>query len=152
MLPSDATSPQHSEQISAGGVLYRQTPHGLEVCLIAKHAGRVWALPKGRLDTGESPEEAAVREVLEETGHGARIVERVGSIEYEFLWKSNNTIYHKNVTYFLMALERADAQARDSEADEVAWVALSEAARRVTHENERSIVKKARQRLENPHE
>lgn len=152
MTASDFAPPQHSEQISAGGVLFRITPQGHEVCLIAKHAGRVWALPKGRLDTGETPQQAAVREILEETGHDARIVDRLGSIEYEFLWKSNNTHYHKIVTYFLMNLERADAQARDSEADEVAWVALAEAERRVTHENERDIVRKARQRLETPHE
>jgi 8-oxo-dGTP pyrophosphatase MutT (NUDIX family) len=107
----------------------------------------VWSLPKGRLDAHESAEEAAVREVLEETGHRARIVEHLGDIEYEFHWKSNNTHYHKIVTFFLMALVEENAQAPDHEADAVEWVPLQEACDRITHDNERAILLKARLRL-----
>lgn len=152
MSDIDETLPlRHDTQISAGGVLYRETPRGVQVCLIAKHSGRVWALPKGRLSPGESPQDAAVREVLEETGHSAAILETLGSIEYDFRWKTNNTQYHKVVTYYLMELLRPDAQAPDLEADVVEWVDLFEACVRVTHENERKILRKARQRLQKPH-
>jgi len=144
----DPLLPQHAVQISAGGVVCDNGAGGLEVCLISKRKGRIWALPKGRLDPGETPEHAAVREVLEETGCDAVIVAPLGTIEYDFHWKSNNTNYHKVVSYFLMRARSRQAQPPDQEADEVSWITIDEACRRVTHENERDILRAARKRLD----
>lgn len=138
----------HAPQISAGGVMYRRTGKRIEVCLIAKHQGRVWALPKGRLDEGETSEQTAIREILEETGHRGRIVEKLGDIHYEFLWKDNNTHYHKDVTFYLIELVELNAQKRDQEADSTDWFWIEEAYARITHDNEREMVRRAQRRLD----
>lgn len=150
--PERGSPPRRATQVSAGGVLYRRDADGVYVCLIAKHGGRVWALPKGRLDEGESAEATAVREVLEETGHEAAIEEPLGDIEYDFLWKATRTHYQKRVRYYLMTLVRPDAQPRDQEADAVEWVEISHARDRVTHDNERDIVREAERRLRGSHD
>ncbi len=134
-------------QVSAGGVVVKRVNGIPWVCLIAKNGGRTWALPKGRLDVDESPEHAAVREVLEETGHRARVMVRIGEVNYEFTWKANRTHYHKTVTFFLMSLLEENAQARDLEADAAEWFDVDDASMRLTHDNEREVVELARDLL-----
>lgn len=136
-----------AEQVSAGGVVYRRGPAGIEVCLVAKHGVAVWALPKGRVAPGERLEETALREVLEETGHQAEVEGELGRLEYRFYWKPTRTHYRKRVHFFLMPLVRAGARPRDGEADRVAWFSLEEARARLTYDNEREILERARQRL-----
>jgi 8-oxo-dGTP pyrophosphatase MutT (NUDIX family) len=137
------------QQVSAGGVLYKKNENGLQICLIAKRHGRVWALPKGRVNPGETPEQTAQREVLEETGHLGEISHKIDEIDYHFYWKDNNTLYHKIVTFYLMPLRTENAQPRDSEADEVAWCHPGEAFRRLSYLNEKEIVRKAQRLLRN---
>lgn len=134
-------------QVSAGGVLYRRRDSALLVCLIAKHSGRVWALPKGRVNPGEEPRQTAKREILEETGHEAEVAEKIDEIDYHFYWKDNHTQYHKRVTFYLMPLMQENAQPRDQEACEVAWLPIDEACDRLTYANERNILRKAQQVL-----
>lgn len=148
MIGSDSQEDAHEDlQISAGGVVYRHDGLHLEICVISKKGGRVWALPKGRVNQGEKPEETARREVLEETGHLTEVRHRIDEIAYKFYWKDNNTFYRKTVTFFLMALVQEDAQGRDQEADEVRWIPLDEAPRRLSYFNEREVVRKARRLL-----
>ena len=102
---SDADDPAHKRcalQQSAGGIVYKRQGQQIKVCLIAKKGGQLWALPKGRLQPGESWEGTAVREVLEETGHLATIAEYIDQIDYYFYWKDNRTLYYKLVAFFLM--------------------------------------------------
>ena len=68
--------------VSAGGVVYRRGPSGLEVVVCGRDSDGVWGLPKGTPDAGESLEEAAVREVSEETGLQVEIVKKLGVVEY----------------------------------------------------------------------
>jgi 8-oxo-dGTP diphosphatase len=130
-------------QCSAGGVVYKREGHKIRICLIAKKGKTVWALPKGRVNEGETPEQTAVREVLEETGHLAKVQLLLDQIDYNFYWKDNNTFYHKYVFFYLMALEKENAGVRDTEAEAVAWLSPGEALSRATYLNEREIIKKS---------
>jgi len=130
-------------QVSAGGVLYRRRGDAVQVCLIAKRGGRVWALPKGRVDNGETPSQTAQREVLEETGHLSEARDHLDDIKYYFYWKDNNTLYHKVVSFYLMPLVRENERERDQEADAVAWFNIGDAFRRITYLNEKDILRKA---------
>jgi len=134
----------HAIQQSAGGVLYKQEGDKLKVCLIAKKGGAVWALPKGRVQSGETWEMTATREVLEETGHLATIAERIDQIEYYFYWRDNRTLYYKMVTFFLMPLIQENASVPDGEASEVAWFDFGEAWRKLYYQSEKNILQQAK--------
>lgn len=135
------------EAVSAGGLVFDDRPDGRWVVLISRRsaAGALhWTLPKGRLEEGESREQAAVREVAEETGFACQIVEPLGTIDYWFVWRPDKVRYHKYVHYFLMRyLGPADAP-RDDEAEEVAWLPVEDALTRLTHPNERDLLALAR--------
>lgn len=132
-----------AKQHSAGGVLVKKRGSRRQICLVSKNEGRVWAFPKGRVDRGESLEETAAREVLEETGHKAEVVERLDTIEYYFFLKENSTFYHKTVTFFLMKLVEENAQPRDQEADSVGWYDVGVAKKKLSYLNEKKILGKA---------
>ena len=134
---------------SAGGVVYRLGDEGrIEVVLIGVKGGTVWALPKGHIELGETPEQAAVREVKEETGIDAEIVDKLGEIEYWFWWKDEDGVrrrHHKVVHFFLMRYRSGDISKHDHEVDAVSWFPIDEAIARVEYENERKLLMKARE-------
>ena len=134
---------KRAEQHSAGGLVVRKKGNRAQICLVSKKGGRVWAFPKGRVDPGESLEETAIREVLEETGHAASIIDKLDTIEYYFFLKENNTFYHKTVTFFLMRVTKEHAQERDQEADSVGWYDAGVAKRKLSYLNEKKILAKA---------
>ena len=129
-----------AKQCSAGGLLIKKRGSRPQVCLVSKREGRVWAFPKGRVNPGEALEETAVREILEETGHRAEVVEKLETIEYYFFLKENSTFYHKTVTFFLMRLLQEDAQPRDQEADSVGWYDVGVAKKKLSYLNEKKIL------------
>lgn len=124
---------------SAGGVVLWQQ----EVLLIrvSDMKGRpVWSFPKGRLDAGETPAQAALREVLEETGWRCRIDEDLTTTEYWFQREGRR--FRKTVVWFKMApLERAGVP--DGEVDEVQWVERLEALRRLTYASDAALLSQA---------
>jgi 8-oxo-dGTP pyrophosphatase MutT (NUDIX family) len=130
------------EQTSAGGVVVR-SEDDLQVCLINPVGRRVWGLPKGGVEPGESPEEAALREVREETGIEGRLEAPLGSIDYWFYSRENRTRIHKTVHYFLVRAAGGDVSAHDHEVTEARWLGLSEALDLMSYPNERQIVRKA---------
>jgi 8-oxo-dGTP pyrophosphatase MutT (NUDIX family) len=124
---------------SAGGLVVR----GDEVLLIAPRAGR-WQLPKGHVERGEAPPEAAVREVREETGVLARVLTPLPSIDYSYDVEGRVRI-HKRVDYYLMAY--LDGSERDSDPREVVaarWYPWDEALEQLSFDNEREVVRTAR--------
>lgn len=133
---------------SAGGVVVDDREDGQRwVLLIARRnaAGEPqWTLPKGRIEEGESVEDAALREVREETGYAAVIHRRLGTIDYWFVWRPDRVRYHKYVHYFLMETDGNPPGPRDDEAEHVEWVSLDVALLRLAHRNERNLVKQAR--------
>ena len=141
-------------QVSSGGLVYRDRGEGgereLEVALILRRASGdrpVWALPKGWVEPGESLEAAALREVKEETGLVARIVDKLGDIRYQFYSKDEKARVHKTVHFFLMEYLEGDTADHDHEVEEVGWFPLDEAEAKMTYATERTILKRGRERL-----
>lgn len=132
-----------AEQHSAGGVVYKREGMRLKICLVSKKNGRIWALPKGRLDEGETTQQTAHREILEETGHETTVGAMIDEIHYYFFLNENQTYYHKTVTFYVMKIITENAQPRDQEADDVAWFEFPEALRKLSYLNEKKILKKA---------
>lgn len=132
---------------SAGGVVCDDREDGRRwVLLIARRnaAGKAqWTLPKGRIEPGESDEQAAIREVREETGHGAVVSHLLGTIDYWFVWRPDEVRYHKYVHYFFMWWDGQTPGDRDDEAEHVEWVPVEAAVVRLAHRNERKLVEKA---------
>ncbi len=133
---------------SAGGVVCDDRPDGRRwVLLIARRnaAGKPqWTLPKGGIEEGETNQQAALREVREETGFGAVADQLLGTIDYWFVWRPDQVRYHKFVHYFFMWWDGQAAGPRDDEAEHVEWVPLEVALVRLAHRNERKLVEKAR--------
>jgi 8-oxo-dGTP pyrophosphatase MutT (NUDIX family) len=107
--------------------------------------GVTWSLPKGTPHHGESREETAVREVVEETGLDVRITEPLESIEYSFV--QHGTRIHKTVHYFLMEPTGGDLSRHDREFEQVRWIAFDDASALLTFETERALVARAARRV-----
>ena len=125
--------------VSAGGVVVR----GDQVLLVrvSDAKGRaVWSFPKGRLDQGETAEQAAVREVEEETGWRCRIEKQLASTEYWFQREGRRI--RKTVVWFGMS-PIALAGLPDGEVEEVLWVAIDVARARLTYESDVALLSQA---------
>jgi 8-oxo-dGTP pyrophosphatase MutT (NUDIX family) len=123
---------------SYGGVVV----HEGNVLVIAP-AGRpeVTTLPKGRGQPGESDEQTAAREVREETGVNARIVERLGTVEYWY--RRSGLRVFKTVGYYLCDYVSGDTADHDHEVDEARWMPLERAQTELSYPGERRIIARA---------
>ncbi len=130
---------EQAREFSAGGVVVR----GEEVVTIvptrrAADGSRVLALPKGHVDPGETPIEAAVREVCEETGIVAEPVCELG--ESRYWYRRDGRTIGKSVAFFLFSYVEGDTADHDDEVEEVRWIGLREAQTALSHEAEREMV------------
>jgi 8-oxo-dGTP pyrophosphatase MutT (NUDIX family) len=133
------------DETSAGGLVVRRSGGDLHVALIARYDRRrrlVWSLPKGHVEEGETVEEAALREVYEETGLTAQIVAPLGIIDFWFAVEDKRI--HKTVHHFLMRYESGEINDEDIEVVEVEWVPFDEVSSRLAYRDERRLVAKAR--------
>ncbi|HEX9695949.1 MAG TPA: NUDIX hydrolase [Actinomycetota bacterium] len=133
-----------STATSAGGVVFGDD--GGRVVLLGyttPHGKQRWSLPKGALEQDETPEQAAVREVREETGLDATIVAKAATIDYWFVWAPDDTRYHKYVHYFAMRATGGDFSRRDQEAERVEWFSVEDALKACSYPNERATIRKA---------
>ncbi|MGE5507631.1 MAG: NUDIX hydrolase [Chitinophagales bacterium] len=132
-------------EVSAGGVIVDRGE-----ALILRHARGEWIMPKGHLEPGETPEEAALREVREETGLEARIVAPLGETSYHYRREGETLLRPKKVIWYLMALgvpRENLALLTEEGLMEAAWLPLDEMAARLTWQGDKGIVEKARQAL-----
>jgi 8-oxo-dGTP pyrophosphatase MutT (NUDIX family) len=105
----------------------------------------LWSLPKGHLEVGESPEEAAIREVQEETGIRGRVVTKLGVIDFWFVADSHRV--HKTVHHFLLEAVSGELSDADVEVDEVAWVPLGDLPGRLAYDTERKLLSQLPEQL-----
>lgn len=135
-----------ANQVSAGGVVFRQENGSVEIVICKIVPEMRWQLPKGLVDAGESAEKAALREVREEAGVLAEIIAQVDSIEYWYIgdYGEGRTRYHKLVHFYLMRYVSGDVADHDNEVDEATWKPIEKAIDMLAFENEKDIVEKAR--------
>ena len=129
------------EETSAGGLVVDRTGVQLRAALIARHDRRgrlVWSLPKGHLEEGETPEDAAIREVEEETGIRGRVLAPLGVIDFWFI--AENRRIHKTVHHYLMEASGGELSDEDAEVVEVAWFPLTDVRERLAYADERRLL------------
>lgn len=115
--------------------------------MIATRGKTRWGLPKGAVSEHETPEQAAVREVREETGLDAEITSKLDTIEYYF--RAGDTLIHKFVDFFLMQHRSGELQPQLDEVDDAVWVPLEEAVERASFDSERKLLKQLTAQLAN---
>src|ERR1700761_114685 len=119
--------------LAAGGIVLRQTKPPL-IAVVRLRKGNEWVLPKGKLDDGETPRDAAMREVLEETGHDVSVHEFLGTLAYDLGGRS------KIVHYWRM--ETSGRPSRELMHDVIAvdWLPLKAAVERLSRDHERAFL------------
>jgi len=135
-----------SNEVSAGGLIVsaEHPPRAALICHRNRGGGKDWCLPKGHIETGESLEQTAAREVKEETGLDGEIISKLGEISYSF--RVGSVRVRKTVHHYLL---REVAGKLTAEGDptgevlEVRWFALEELVDVLAHENEKKMALKA---------
>jgi 8-oxo-(d)GTP phosphatase len=120
---------------AAGGVVCRPRPDGrIEVAIVHRPVQDDWTLPKGKLNGSETPEQAALREVFEETGLRAQIQRPAGCTAYVDGRGRDKTVY-----YWVM--RPVEGQFKPSaEVDELRWLPVEEAMRELTYPVDRALL------------
>lgn len=155
-----------AREISAGGVVLRQIAEVWHVALIEPHKDTpkpakkmaprriaVLGLPKGLVDPGEKPQEAAVREVREETGIVAKPIAKLADNKYVYVrsWGDGKRVF-KIVSFYLMGYVSGEiddlAAEMRVEVKRALWVPLADAARQLAYSNERKVLRQAQKYLE----
>ena len=136
-------------EVSAGGVVYRREGEDIEIVLASRRTRRgdlAWGLAKGGIEPGESREDAAVREVREETGLDATIEADLGDTKYIYVWE--DVRIRKRVHFFLMRHVGGDVDDRDDEMEEIRWFPLERALKRAAYRDEREVLARAAELLQ----
>ncbi len=102
---------------------------------------RVLGLPKGHPDGDESPEEAAAREVSEETGVQAELIGKLGEVRYQY--ERRGRPIQKRVAFYLFEYRAGDLEDHDHEIEEARWMPLEQAMRELSYAGEREMVARA---------
>jgi 8-oxo-dGTP diphosphatase len=133
-------------EISAGCVVYRTTKNLTEVALIQPRQREAWSLPKGLIERGEAPEDAAQREAREETGLSGEIVTRIDTIKYTYTakWERPPIRVFKIVTFYLLRFTEGDPSLHDKEVDRVEWFPIDQAIKSASYPQEKLVLKKAK--------
>jgi ADP-ribose pyrophosphatase YjhB (NUDIX family) len=131
------------DEVSAGGLVVDTT--GKLGLLIGRRdqkdaSGKkiLWSLPKGHIEEGETPEQAALREVAEETGIQSEIEKSLGVIDFWFM--AGGKRIHKTVHHYLFRESGGLLAAQESEVDEVAWFPLGEIIDKLAYPDEKKLI------------
>jgi ADP-ribose pyrophosphatase YjhB (NUDIX family) len=132
------------DETSAGGLvldLSGPVPMGALIGRTNRRGRLLWSLPKGHLEAGETLEQAAVREVAEETGIHGSIIGSLGIIDFWFVVEGRRV--HKTVHHFLMRAIGGELSDDDIEVTEVAWFPLPDISEQLAYSDERNLLDQA---------
>jgi 8-oxo-dGTP pyrophosphatase MutT (NUDIX family) len=132
-------------EFSAGGVVVRRFRGRPFTAAVRVKGGAVLALPKGRIDRGESAAKAAAREVEEETGLRAELLEKLGDIRYWYMRGGERVL--KVVSFFLFRYRSGSVRDHDYEVDSAEWIPLEQAPHLLAYRGEREMATAALSRL-----
>jgi 8-oxo-dGTP pyrophosphatase MutT (NUDIX family) len=145
--------PGFREQVSAGGFLIRRDRGQTELALVAcvRRSGTTWEIAKGKLETGETPEQAAMRELQEEMGFTAqlRIGQPLGMVRYGFRTPEGHPRL-KSLHVYLIESDEPPENFDPAEKEgikDVRWFSVADACQRVTHTSLLPVMKELAQRL-----
>ena len=131
------------DEVSAGGLVIDKS--GLQGLLIGRRDQKdpegkklLWSLPKGHIEEGETPEQAAIREVAEETGINSQITQSLGVIDFWFM--AGGKRIHKTVHHFLFTEVSGELTPQVTEVDEVSWFPLTEIVDRLAYPDEKKLI------------
>lgn len=131
---------------SAGGIVVRNDKDG-PCILVTQHSGhKGWDFPKGHIESGESSQVAALREVEEETGIKAEVVERIGDTKY-FYYESGEKVF-KTVIFFLMKYVGEGEATTAFEVSDMEWLPVGEVEEKLTFKDTKVLWQKAKQMIE----
>ncbi|MBA2764980.1 MAG: NUDIX hydrolase [Thermoleophilaceae bacterium] len=133
-----------TREFSAGGLVLRRRDGIVEAALIRTKRGAT-AIPKGHPDPGETAEEAALREVREESGLVAETIEPLGEVKY--VYQRGGIPRPKTVAFYLMRFLSGDVADHDDEVTEAFWIRLEDTVAKLTYEGERRIATTALTRV-----
>ncbi len=139
-------------EVSAGGVVYRETedvePEVILILVPYSH-GETWTLPKGHVEKGETPEQAAEREVEEETGITAEVEAPLDTVDYWFFSRHRERLrrIHKKVHQFLLRSTGGDVSRHNDEVLEARWVPISKAEEMLLFDGDKKVLAKAKELL-----
>ena len=128
-------------EFSAGGVVFKSEESGPQVLLIEDAYGR-WSLAKGMVDQGETPEEAALREIQEETGLEGEIEESLGETHYFYTGRDGQVV-SKTVRYFLVRARDGQVKPLLSEIRGARWFIPEEALKASNYPSNTEVLRKA---------
>lgn len=135
------------DETSAGGlVVHPETGAAALIGRLDRRGRLLWSLPKGHIEAGETAEQAAVREVQEETGIIGEVLAPLGTIDFWFVAEDRRV--HKTVHHYLMRALGGELCDEDVEVSEVAWVPLDELEGRLAYADERRLIRHATDLLE----
>jgi 8-oxo-dGTP pyrophosphatase MutT (NUDIX family) len=136
-----------SKEFSAGAVVFRCFDKGnVKYLLIQSKNWKNWAFPKGHLDDDETPEEAALREIEEETGLIVELLPNFSSgYEYEFDYEGKHI--EKKVVFFLAEAKDENIRLSEKEHQNYSWLTYDEALHAITHEEDKKVFMEANEFL-----
>jgi 8-oxo-dGTP pyrophosphatase MutT (NUDIX family) len=131
-------------EFSAGGLVIRNL-RGRPHLAVVRVRDQILALPKGHPEPGESTQDAALREVREETGLEATQVEKLGDMRYWYARDGDRVL--KIVSFFLLRYRSGRLEDHDHEVEEALWIPLEEAPARLAYRGEKEMAETALSRL-----
>jgi 8-oxo-dGTP diphosphatase len=128
------------EKLAAGGIIIDESTGVRRVLLVHRPGYDDWSFPKGKLEAGETVEQAALREVKEETGLECRIIRELAITRYRYRTRTKGRLRPKSVHYFLMERLRGRVKVPVDEVDSAEWFEIEEADRTLTYAQDKKLL------------